>query len=363
MKICIIGMNLTSLVLSKALVNNGCIVNIFNFSKKKLTNYSTRTIGISSSNIDFINTNIIYLKTKQLHNIKKISILSEKKEEIIKFCNRDENLFSLIQMNNLYNILYSSLKFNKLFSLSSLDEKTFKKSNFQSNFDLIINCEKNNFISKKYFSEKFKKNYNSIAYTSIIHHQKIDNIEARQYFTDAGPLAFLPLSSKITSIVFSAYDNRKFDDQNLKKFILNFKGILNIKKFSEFQKARLNFSLARKYYVNNILLFGDGLHQIHPLAGQGFNMTIRDLKILLNIIKEKISNGLELDSLCLKNFEESTKHKNFFFSEGVNFIHNFFRIKNSFGKDNFNNIVKKVGKNKKVKNLFIKAADEGIALF
>ena len=111
------------------------------------------------------------------------------------------------------------------------------------------------------------------------------------------------------------------------------------------------------------MLFGDGLHQIHPLAGQGFNMTIRDLKILLNIIKEKISNGLELDSLCLKNFEETTKHKNFFFSEGVNFIHDFFRIKNSFGKDNINNIVKKVGKNKKVKNFFIKAADEGIALF
>ena len=53
MNICIIGMNLTSLILSKALVNNGCIVNVFNFNKK--TNFSTRTIGISNSNINFIN--------------------------------------------------------------------------------------------------------------------------------------------------------------------------------------------------------------------------------------------------------------------------------------------------------------------
>ena len=66
--------------------------------------------------------------------------------------------------------------------------------------------------------------------------------------------------------------------KKFKNFVNNFKDFLNIKKFSEFQKAELNFSLARKYYFNNILLFGDGLHQIHPLAGQGFNMTLRDLK-------------------------------------------------------------------------------------
>ena len=35
MNICIIGMNLTSLILSKALVNNGCIVDLFNFAKKQ----------------------------------------------------------------------------------------------------------------------------------------------------------------------------------------------------------------------------------------------------------------------------------------------------------------------------------------
>ena len=42
------------------------------------------------------------------------------------------------------------------------------------------------------------------------------------------------------------------------------------------------------YYHQNILAFGDLLHRIHPLAGQGFNMTIRDIKILLKIIKNKI---------------------------------------------------------------------------
>ena len=65
MNICIIGMNLTSLILSKALVNNGCIVHVFPLNKKT-TNFSTRTIGISKSNINFINKNIINLNNKTI---------------------------------------------------------------------------------------------------------------------------------------------------------------------------------------------------------------------------------------------------------------------------------------------------------
>ncbi len=359
MKICIIGMNLTSLMLSKALVNSGCIVNIFNLNKKT-TNYSTRTIGISDSNISFIKNNIINIDNKKFHNIKKIRIFSEKKSEIIKFYNKGQNLFSIVEINNFFKILQNNLKKNKLFKLFTLDENIFKKSYFNKKFDLIINCEKQNFISRKYFSNKFQKDYNSIAYTALLYHQKIKNIEARQYFTNSGPLAFLPLSSKITSVVFSAYNSKKLDDKSFKKFVLSFNDILNIKKFSEFQKTKLNFSLARKYYFKNILLFGDGLHQIHPLAGQGFNMTIRDLKILVNIINERYENGLELDVSCLRSFEDLAKPKNLIFSESINFIHNIFRTKNNFGRENFYKLIKKIGENKKFNDFFIKTADEGI---
>ena len=111
------------------------------------------------------------------------------------------------------------------------------------------------------------------------------------------------------------------------------------------------------------MLFGDGLHQIHPLAGQGFNMTIRDLKILLNIIKDKIDNGLEVDSTCLKSFEELTKSKNFIFSEGINFLQDFFKFKKVFRDDQIDNFIKKIGKNKIIKNFFMKTADEGVTVF
>ena len=353
-------MNLTSLILSKALVNNGCTVNLFNFGKKT-SNFSTRTIGISKSNVNFINNNIIKLNNKQIHNIEKISILSDKKKKIINFDDKGECLFSLIEVNKLFKILYNNLRSNRSFKIQILNENAFKKRNFKENFNLIINCEKNNFISRRYFSKKFKKSYNSIAYTALLYHQKFKNIEAKQYFTDSGPLAFLPMSKKITSVVLSAYNNKTIDRKNFEKFVLNFNTDLKIKKFSEFQKARLNFSLARKYYYENILLFGDGLHQIHPLAGQGFNMTIRDLKIFINIIKKRIENGLDIEALCLNDFENLTKSKNFLFSEGINFVHDFFKTKKFYGEDQFNKIFKKINNNDKLKSFFIKSADEGIS--
>ena len=58
----------------------------------------------------------------------------------------------------------------------------------------------------------------------------------------------------------------------------------------------------RKYYKDNILAFGDLLHKIHPLAGQGYNMSIRDIKILSNLINKKIDLGLDIDSSICREF-------------------------------------------------------------
>ena len=60
----------------------------------------------------------------------------------------------------------------------------------------------------------------------------------------------------------------------------------------------------RSYYHNNILAFGDLLHRIHPLAGQGFNMTIRDIKFLLILLKKK-DLGLPIDSSVNMNLKKN----------------------------------------------------------
>ena len=75
MKVCILGDGLTSLALAKALVNRGISTDIFlNRNHKK--KHTSRSLGISKSNVEFFNKNIVNIDNL-LWNINKIEIYSE----------------------------------------------------------------------------------------------------------------------------------------------------------------------------------------------------------------------------------------------------------------------------------------------
>ena len=189
MKVCIIGAGLTSLTLSKALINRGLYVDILNSKKiKKIS--QTRTLGISKSNIEYFNKNISNIK-KIIWEIKHIKIFTENsiKNEIINFSESRQQLFSIIHNQKLIDQLTSELKKNKKFNLKkSISYKNLVKKKYT----LIINCDPNHEITKKFFSKKIEKNYKSSAYTTVIEHKKINtNFTATQVFTRNGPIAFL----------------------------------------------------------------------------------------------------------------------------------------------------------------------------
>ena len=102
------------------------------------------------------------------------------------------------------------------------------------------------------------------------------------------------------------------------------------------------------------------LHKIHPLAGQGFNMTLRDIKILSEIIQDKIDLGLQLDIFVLEEFQKKTKSKNFIFSNGIDFIYEYFNFDRKIKKKSLNKILKLFGTNKKFMNSIVKLADKGL---
>ena len=141
----------------------------------------------------------------------------------------------------------------------------------------------------------------------------------------------------------------------IKKYNHKYK-ILKIEKINYFELKSLSL---RSYYYNNILAFGDLLHKIHPLAGQGFNMTIRDIKILLEIISSKHSLGLDLDSSVNYEFEKKLKHKNFIFSNGIDLVHEFFNLERKTNSSFLSKSVQLLNKNPKVNKLFTKIADRG----
>ena len=117
--------------------------------------------------------------------------------------------------------------------------------------------------------------------------------------------------------------------------------------------------MPKSYLNKNTLFFGDILHSIHPLAGQGFNMTIRDIKILSSLIDEKTELGLELDNSLFHDFEKKTKHLNYTFGLGIDFIHEFFKIDNKTNNLLSNSIFSIIGKNKFLKKYANLIADKG----
>ena len=355
MKVCILGYSLTSLTLAKALVNQGVYVDIF-FDKKNKKQNKTRTIGISKSNLDFFNRYIININ-KISWKINKIEIYRENldKEQILNFENHNENLFSIVKNYELFNLLEKSLKKNKLFC----KKKTLKKKFFE-NYELILNCDLHHEFTKKFFYKKIIKNYKSYAYTTILKHKNLLNNDcAIQIFTNIGPLAYLPISKSETSVVYSINSKKNIDFKNIvRKFNFKFKEIRFDKVFT-FPLKSLHL---RSYYHGNILAFGEVIHKIHPLAGQGFNMILRDIKSLVNLIIRRKKIGLELDYSICSEFENKTKHKNFVFAESIDFIYEFFNFENKIKKNILSKSLQYIGKKKFINKYFKKFADKGFEL-
>ena len=354
MKVCILGDGLTSLALAKAFVNRGIVVDILSNNINKNKKDKIRTIGISKSNIEFLNKNILNIE-KLLWDINKIDIYSEShiNEKILSFDDNNQRLFSIVKNYKLKDYLLSNLNKNQLIKFK-------KKINFaliKKDYKLIVNCDPHNIITKKFFYKKISKNYYSNAYVTIISHKKIENNIATQIFTSKGPLAFLPISNNETSVVYSIRGMEKIDLLNLiKKYNKKYQ-ILKIFNPKNFEIYSSNL---RSYHHNNILAFGDLLHKLHPHAGQGFNMSLRDIKEILGLIDFRMKNGLELDSSICSDFEKKRRHTNYLFSQGVDFLYEFFKFESKINNYALNKTIKFLGKNQSIIKLAKKFADKGI---
>ncbi len=347
MKICLLGNNLTNLVLANILLKKKINVDIISQSTRSLSGNTVRTIAISNENYKFLRKNIRGISSLGW-STKKIKIYSDKNKssELFEFKNNDQNNFYLFKYSAFYNLAKKN-KFLKFVKLKNYNLKHIEKRNY----DLIINSEQNNPITKKYFQKKIDKNYKSLAHTAIINHDKIENKVATQIFTKNGPLAFLPLSNKKTSVVFSNNSTKLIDKFKLLQIINKYNFKYKVSNISEVESVGIKFLVLREYIFKNILSFGDLIHKVHPLAGQGFNMTVRDIKSLSNILDENIQLGIYDGKIIAQKFQENNKHLNFIYGLGIDAINSFFKLDGKL-KNNLSDPLFKILKGNKILNKY-----------
>ena len=320
---------------------------MYSNKKKNNKNLDKRTTAISESNYQYIKKYINFNNQNFFWPCKKIDLFFEDKEKIINFLNFEEknkNLLYIFQNKDLKKKLDKIIsKTNNIKIIKkniediNNEEGHIKFSKKKKFYDLIILCIGGS--SKLYStiekSRSIKKNYKEFAITAIIKHNA--NIKsASQFFLKEGPLAILPYQKKIFSTVWSVSSEFFYlHKKNIKKILAEkLKALLktrSIKSIVDIHFFPINLNLKTKYFKNNVLILGDGLHTIHPMAGQGFNLVLRDIKTLKELTSKTLKLGLLIkNSFILKDFYNLRKPENNLLGLGINLTNIFFKNKKYF---------------------------------
>jgi len=142
--------------------------------------------------------------------------------------------------------------------------------------------------------------YPQSAIVTTVGHERDHNGRAEEHFLPAGPFAILPLKGRRSSIVWTeqtdeaerivALPDAAFHDELEKRFKLHL-GEIDV--VGARRVLPLGFFVARSFVANRIALVGDAAHVIHPIAGQGLNMGLKDIAALAEVIVDAARLGLD----------------------------------------------------------------------
>ncbi|MDE3122679.1 MAG: FAD-dependent monooxygenase, partial [Paracoccaceae bacterium] len=146
--------------------------------------------------------------------------------------------------------------------------------------------------------------YGQTALVCAVAHELPHDGIAQQFFTPAGPLAILPLKGNRAAIVWSEREAtakaiQALDDDGylaaLHERVGDYLGTLSLegKRFT----YPLNLTLANAFVAPRLALVGDAAHGVHPIAGQGLNLGLRDVGALAEVLIEAHRRGEDIGAL------------------------------------------------------------------
>jgi 2-octaprenyl-6-methoxyphenol hydroxylase len=142
--------------------------------------------------------------------------------------------------------------------------------------------------------------YDQAGIVATVEHERDHESRAEQHFLPAGPFAILPLPGRRSSIVWNerradarallALDSEDLTRQLEYRFTPK---LGEIRLASRVEAFPFRFQIARRFVGPRLSLLGDAAHVVHPVAGQGLNLGLRDVAALAEAIVGEMRLGLD----------------------------------------------------------------------
>ena len=143
--------------------------------------------------------------------------------------------------------------------------------------------------------------YGQSGIVTTVAHERDHEGRAEEHFLPAGPFAILPLTGRRSSLVWTetaaeakrlvALDDAAFHAELERRFGLKLGEISVVGPRAAFPLA---MRIARNFVADRLALVGDAAHVIHPIAGQGLNLGIRDAAALAECVGDAAGLGLDI---------------------------------------------------------------------
>lgn len=142
--------------------------------------------------------------------------------------------------------------------------------------------------------------YDQSGIVVTVGHERDHHGRAEEHFLPAGPFAILPLTGKRSSLVWTetrkeavritALNDEEFHTELEQRFGLH---LGEIKALDKPRAFPLGYFVARSFIAERLALIGDAAHVIHPIAGQGLNMGLKDVAALAEVVVDAARLGMD----------------------------------------------------------------------
>ncbi len=344
----IIGAGYVGLTFALMLKNIG--LNVIVLEKRKLniekkSGEPSRLLAIAKASCDIYNKhNAIKDFSKLGQEIKSIKVMDAMSNDYLEFNPKDidlNNFGYMVEEHVLHKELLENSKDIEI--LDNLNIKEIKQdqhfgyvntSTEQFKAKMVIVADgKNSEIRNKLEIETSRHDYKQYALVCDIKHEINHQGCAIERFLPTGPFGILPKQDGFTSSIVWSIEKeiwpsiKQLDKTTLLESIQDRFGedLGKIDYASEVATFPLELVHAKKYYNGRFVLLGDSAHAIHPLAGQGLNLSIRDCDKLAELIKNQHELGLDIcSSLMLDEYEKSRTFDNNMMIESTHGLNSLF---------------------------------------